>query len=247
MHVETEGIVLKETASKGNSRTLSLLTAKLGRINAVARGAKSLRSSLSAPSSQFTYSRFVLFCSGDRTVIDSAEPLELFIELRDDLERLSLAQYFTELTYFCAEENAPAPKHLQLLANSLYMLAKTQRLPLFIKACFELRMMSLCGYMPYLDSCGNCKKEDAADAVFIPDEGTYLCTKCSAYGGLPITSGMLSAMRHITQSDSKQLFSFSLSDDTSKRLSGVTEQFVSCQLDRTFPTLDFYKSLNIKK
>jgi DNA repair protein RecO (recombination protein O) len=62
---------------------------------------------------------------------------------------------------------------------------------------------------------------------------------------MPVTPGILDAMRYICVCDSKKLFSFSASPDTLEALSYVTESYLSTQLERGFSALDFYKSLLI--
>jgi len=245
--VETEGIVLREGSVSGNARSLVLLTAKLGKVTALARGAKSIRSSLAASCSQFVYSRFVLFCSQGRYTVDSAEPVELFIALRDDIRKLALAQYFAELSDYAAQEDMPAPEHLKLLANSLYILAKTERDPGLVKACFELRLMSICGYRPYLEGCAECGDDEISEAFFDPEAGGLVCRAC-AEAGMPVGSmeappGVIRAMRHILDSEWQRLFSFSLPESSAEILGHITERFVETQMGRSFPTLAFYSNL----
>ena len=60
---------------------------------------------------------------------------------------------------------------------------------------------------------------------------------------MPVSPGVLDAMRYICNCDSKKLFSFSASEETLESLSYVTESYLSTQLERGFSTLDFYKSL----
>ena len=62
---------------------------------------------------------------------------------------------------------------------------------------------------------------------------------------MPVTPGVLDAMRYITGCDPKHLFSFSAGEDTIAQLSGITEGYLSTQLERGFSALDFYKSLLI--
>jgi DNA repair protein RecO (recombination protein O) len=62
---------------------------------------------------------------------------------------------------------------------------------------------------------------------------------------MPITPGMLDAMRYICNCDSRKLFSFTASEQTFDQLSYVTESYLSTQLERGFSALDFYKSLLI--
>ena len=54
---------------------------------------------------------------------------------------------------------------------------------------------------------------------------------------------MLEAMRFICFCDPKKLFSFRLDDGALEQLAALTEGFLTTQLERGFPALDFYKSL----
>ena len=54
---------------------------------------------------------------------------------------------------------------------------------------------------------------------------------------------MLTAMRYIAWCEPKRLFSFSLEPEALKSLSSLTEAYLMTQLEHSFYTLDFYKSL----
>ena len=58
-----------------------------------------------------------------------------------------------------------------------------------------------------------------------------------------VGAAMLEAMRFICFCDPKKLFSFRLDDGALEQLAALTEGFLSTQLERGFPALDFYKSL----
>ena len=62
---------------------------------------------------------------------------------------------------------------------------------------------------------------------------------------LPVTAGMLEAMRYICLCDPKKLFSFQIGGETLEGLAALTEAYLSTQLERGFSALDFYKSLLI--
>jgi DNA repair protein RecO (recombination protein O) len=62
---------------------------------------------------------------------------------------------------------------------------------------------------------------------------------------MPVTPGLLDAMRYICLCDPKKLFSFSLGAETAEQLSALTEGYLSTQLERGFSAMDFYKSLLI--
>ena len=84
--------------------------------------------------------------------------------------------------------------------------------------------------------------------MFDLSAGQLECGSCGSGGGgirMPVTVGMLQAMRYICTCDGKKLFGFTLGEDNLEKLSSLTEGYLTTQLERGFSTLDFYKSLLI--
>ena len=50
-------------------------------------------------------------------------------------------------------------------------------------------------------------------------------------------------MRYILDADLKRLFSFTLSEEECSCLAHTCEAYTLTQLERSFPTLDFYKTM----
>ena len=114
---------------------------------------------------------------------------------------------------------------------------------------FRSRCACLAGYTPDLSGCAICG-ESLADKFDVA-AGHLECVRCRDLNSdgirIPITPGVLDAMRYICFSDPKQIFSYQLGEDTRSLLSQVTELYLITQLERGFPTLDFYKSLLIMR
>ena len=60
---------------------------------------------------------------------------------------------------------------------------------------------------------------------------------------LPLTEGGLAALRHVLGADGKRLYSFTLEKSALQALDHAGEAFIAAQLERSFRTLDYYKSL----
>ena len=60
---------------------------------------------------------------------------------------------------------------------------------------------------------------------------------------LPLTEGGLAALRHVLGTDGKRLYSFTLEKSALQALDHAGEAFIAAQLERSFRTLDYYKSL----
>jgi DNA repair protein RecO (recombination protein O) len=242
MQIKTDGVVIREQGTGESDRFVTLLTRDNGVLYAFARGARSLRSDRQSGTSLFAYADFTIRRGKDAYIVEEARPREVFFRLREDVERLSLAQYFCELSRELAPEETPAEEYLSLLLNALYLLTEGRRPQPLLKAVMELRLMSISGYMPDLTACAICGAAAEGEVFFDRREGCLYCAGCGE-GGEPLTAGMLAAMRHICFADPKRVFSFTLSDAGLERLSRLTEGYMHAHLNHTFKTLQFYKTI----
>lgn len=243
MYLKTKGLVLREVAYKESDKILTVLTENYGKMTLKARGVRKVGSPLKAACQLLACGEFTIFEYRGMSTINEAQTIELFGELRKDLELLSLGTYFAQVAEVLSQEDAPTPELLSLTLNALYALGKLGREQLLVKAAFELRAACQAGFSPDLEGCRTCGNPQPDR--FVLTDGCLECTGCR--GGeeirLPVSAGALAAMRHITGCLPGKLFSFRLAADSLKELSGITESYLSTQLGRSFSTLDFYKSL----
>ena len=245
MYLNTKGLVVRVTPYNDTDAILSVLTPNYGKLTLKARGLRRKNSPLIAPCQLLAYAEFVLFEYRNMYTINEAHSIELFSTLRKDLQKLSLGSYFAQAAETMSQEDMPNPELLSLVLNCLHGLSKMNLPEAMVKAVFELRSACLCGYMPDLYGCYRCgcSQPDRFDI----SEGRLECAACRDHTSvglrMPVTPGVLDAMRYICNCDSKKLFSFSTTSETLETLSYVTESYLSTQLERGFSTLDFYKSL----
>ena len=249
MQLSTPALVIGSKNLNEEDRLLTLLTRDRGVIRAYARSANRMSSRLSSTTALLCYSSMVLFYNKERYTVDSADYLSMFFGLRGEMENLSLATYFAEVASVLAPKEEPAEDFLRFVVNTLYLLEQKKRSRLFLKPVFELRALTLSGFMPDLVACGGCGSFEGKGFYFLPDEGALLCEDCAAgrYSGrvqpFLLPPGVLAAMRHIIYSPLEKLFSFQLGEDGLRALGRVTETYLIYQTERNYPTLDFYKSL----
>ena len=119
---KTKGLVIKEQTVGESDRLVTLLTADYGLVNAFVRGAKQLKNRLAASTSLFAYSEFSIYQGKNANVVDGANPIEIFFDLRKDIERLAVAQYFAQLAFELANEGQPEEEMLSVILNSFVYL-----------------------------------------------------------------------------------------------------------------------------
>lgn len=247
MHIVTKGIVLRETNYKEADKILTVLTEEGGKRTVKARGCRRKGSTLAAPSQLLVWSDMTLFEYKDYYTLNEGSTINLFRNLRGDLEKLALGSYFAEVVESVAEEGCPEPEMLSLLLNSLYALdALDKPLPL-VKAAFELRLLCAAGYAPLADACGVCGRPEPENPCLNLSEGVLHCAACRGEVGegisMPLSPSAMSALKYIVYGDPKRLFSFHVDEESLRLLGDASEAFLLTQLERGFKTLDFYKQL----
>lgn len=238
----TCGLVLRETVTRDADKILTVLTPDRGRLSVIARRARRKGSRVAAACQLLAYSEMTLYEKGRWTMLDAADTIELFDGLRQDLTALSLAAYFAELTEAVSDGSGDV---LPLLLNALYALSALKKPPQLVKPAFQFRLMALAGYEPMADGCALCGAPEPENPMLDVVHGVVHCGKCREKGGLslPLTASGLAALRYVLYGDPRRLYSFSLPPEGLRALNHAADAYVSAQLERSFRTLDYYKTI----
>ena len=246
MQRKTQGLVIKEQAVGESDRLVTVLTKDEGVVRAFARRAKQLKHSTNAATWLLCYSRFTLSKGKNAYNISEAFPIEVFFDLRKDITRLALAQYFCQLAVEVVPEGVEAGEYLRLVLNALHFLCKGSRPQAVLKAIVELRMLSEAGYMPNVAYCAHCGAYESPRMYFKINRGELYCQECYIDNGdpcAPLSPAALTAMRHIVFADFEKIFSFTVSPGAQQELAAAAEAYTMQILQKRPKTLDFYYSL----
>ncbi len=242
-----KGLVLRTADYKESSKMLTVLTDALGKISVSARGATRLKSRIAAACQPMAFSEMVISESKDRYYLKEASTLELFSGMTADLKRYALGCYFLELLDAACPETMEEPEALSLGLNALWLLAEGKKDAQLVKCAFELRLMALLGYQPEVEACAACGREEPDSPVLDLRGGALYCHSCAleamAQRPRALDAGSLQALRFILSSPPGRVFSFQLGAKPLRRLCDIAEGYVSEQLERSFRTLDYYKSI----
>lgn len=237
---------MRETRYKEADRILTVLTADQGKITVKARGALRKGSRIGAASQPLCYSEFTMFGNRGRWTADEGTSVEQFLGLREDIAQLALGAYFADLLDTVCPEDVPAPRTLSLALNALYALSRGIYGPEHVKAVFELQLLCMEGYAPEVDACGVCGRADVQEPMFSPGSGLVHCRDCGSVvtgGSVALDAEALDAMRYIAEAEPKRAFSFAIPEESEMRLGKACESFVRQQLDKSFYSLDYWKSV----
>ncbi len=245
MQFTTNGLIVMEKNIGELDRLVTILTEE-GLIRAFVRGAKSLKSKNLVATQLLAYSRLLLYKGRDKYIVNEADLIEMFFDLRNDITKLSLAQYFCELIIAVNPQLTESKDILRLILNGLYFLSKDKIQENLLKSIVEMRMMSICGYMPNIVGCIKCGTYEKREMNFFPEKGVICCLECSegvSGNKIKINNSILSAIRHTIYSEFKKLFCFTISDNNIKKYNKLSEYYVKIKTERDLKTLDFYHKI----
>ena len=115
-----------------------------------------------------------MFRGQEHYTINSCDTIEVFYNLRTDLDKLQYAVDITKIIQDVTNENENSYKILQLYLNTLYMLSETDKNPDFITSVFKIKLLCFLGFKPKIDKCAVCGNTEHLNYFSIKEGTKYL-------------------------------------------------------------------------
>ena len=183
---KTEAVVLRSIRYGEADRVLHLYSQDRGRLGAVAKGARRVRSRLGGRLEPLSRVRLVLHEGRGElctiTQVDTVRPHAGLRERRGSLERGAQACEAVLRLLDSNEPNAPA---YNLLCNELALLDSDPEAATRAHAlAFRMKLLLAAGFAPELTACAACGEREHL-AGFSPAAGGVVCSGCEA-GSFPL-------------------------------------------------------------
>lgn len=174
---QDEAFVLKSIPLKEADKILILLSSSRGKYKAIAYGIDKPKSKKRGFLQPFTYTKVLVRESKDWKVIEQSEGVNFFPKIKESVEGFFLASYFCELVDAVVQDDEVSPLILDLLMEALDFFGRGENY--LLARSFELKLLDLAGFAPYLDNCLVCKTSVKKEKYFLnPALGGILCSDC---------------------------------------------------------------------
>lgn len=248
--LNTQGIVLKAVRYKENDVILTLFTRKLGKVAAIARGAKKNKSSLLSSSQLFSYSNYTLKRQGNMYRVSQSDTIKSFYDISYDIEAFSYATYVTKLVENTTLENQTNNRLFVLLAQTLYLYTQENVDKKFVTRAFELKFLDYMGFRPVINRCSSCGSKESNYSTFNVYEGGVVCKNCSQNmeGNINVDVTTIKLMEYILSNDTLQCSKAKVSKYIVYELEKILRKYLSVYIDNVnFKSLHLLQELeNIK-
>lgn len=215
--MKTKGIVILENNMGDFDKMVTILTPQ-GKIGCAAKGARRPRSLLMAGTQYLCFAEYLLYKSTSTYRINSCDTIEIFYNIRTDLDKLKAAAQITKIINDVTYENQNTYKILQLVLNSIYLISETEKDSNFILDVFKIRLLCLLGFAPQINECTNCHSKENLRYFSLNSSGL----KCSPCGKIDkscieLKESTINSLKYIVLSPDKKVFSFNISEETRER------------------------------
>jgi DNA repair protein RecO (recombination protein O) len=180
---QSHAIILKVTSHGESDKIVTLYSPDLGKITAIAKGAKRSKKRFVNKLEPFTLLHIFYRTPqrGSLFFLSEAELINAYLSLRTSYPRYITAMFINELVQrFCGEHD-PDPAVFTLL-NWAFDSLKNANPPDKTATLFLLRLLGFCGYQPQLDGCSSChrplEQTKSKNFTLYPGNGSLVCARC---------------------------------------------------------------------
>jgi DNA repair protein RecO (recombination protein O) len=200
--LSTEVVVLRHTDWGEADRLLVVFSREAGKLRAVAKGVRKMRSRKAGHLEPFTRVKILMARGRDFWILTQAETVDMYMPVRDDLLRTAYAGYVIELLDRFTYEEGENRSLYQLLVETLERVSGLPD-PFSAVRYYEIRLLDLLGFRPELGRCVQCGAAiQPEDQYFDSMYGGAVCPGCGQHSASaqPVSMQTLKFLRHYQRS-----------------------------------------------
>jgi DNA repair protein RecO (recombination protein O) len=196
MLIKTEAIILKSMKYRDTSKIVTFYTKEYGKLKGIAKGARTAKNKFGSALEPMTRSMLVIYKKEHRDLhlISQCDAIDSFKNLTEDLDRMTTAFAVIELMNQVTHDEERNPALFALLGETLSVLNSSSKNYASLFHAFRLRLVSLFGYAPNFEVCGECGNPLVPDnggkqfAVQLA-RGAVFCNHCCTPSNSPMSMG----------------------------------------------------------
>ena len=236
-------------------------TKDYGRIRGIVKGIRDTRARFGSTLEPFSLNEILFYRrrkGGDLHLISQVELVDLFPDVREDLESLAAASYCTELVKELVEGEEPSPGIFELMHDAIKFLSSGASAK---RACriFEVKLFDLLGLVPEVKECVFCRTAPQGAVYFNVRAGGLVCESCAGKHragarrvasaqndtSAPVSRGMLNFLDHVKRVPFSGLRPVKVSQEVGEELEKILRRFTDFHLSHKLKSLTFMEKIGL--
>jgi DNA repair protein RecO (recombination protein O) len=240
----TPAITLKSRKWGDADRIVTFYTMRVGKLRAIARGARRMKSRFGSALEPFVLSELNLFEKPNDHLyrLSQADIRDPLTPLREDLGRMAAAARLANLVAALTGEGDACPQIFETLLAGLHAIEHGGDAAL-TTLLFQIRLLGLGGFRPRVDPCAACgQHRDSGAGRFSAIAGGLLCERCGARDRdrtMPLSAGSIALLQHALQWNPAVLTRLKAGGRMREELERAIEAYVTVVAGKRLPPVDF--------
>ena len=248
--IKLQAITIGFTNYREYDRVLTLFSPERGILTATAHAVRRPKSEIRACADMFYYGEFVLRKNEKGYLsVKSADMVEVFYDLRTDINRLSCATYMCDFVRATALQEEEQQEYFVMLLRCLSALCYDKADYKCVKIKFELSAMEILGYGASFEECAQCGRKIEGRAFLMDGTGGAVCRECNLERrGEDISPRALATLKQIQNMPVNSLSIIKMNDEVYTEINKRFKRYMYWHLERNIKSAAFLdKSYNYVK
>jgi DNA repair protein RecO (recombination protein O) len=235
MILQTPAIVLKRFDFRETSQIATFFTRDFGKVKGILKGIRKDHKKFGSTIDQFSVNDIVYYSHRDTDLhlVGQCDLKHFFFKIRKDMKRTMAASYIIELVDAIMPIEEKNAEVYDLTFDCLSTLEDIDDINKLVHA-FQIKILLLSGFRPFLDSCVVCQKKMTSRMRFSMKLGGLLCEDCRAndLSATALSRGTVASLLHIERYSLKDILRLKLTALTRKELKFILNNFLIYHIDR---------------
>ena len=245
--ITTQALVLRRWDLRETSLLVNFLTLDSGKISGELKGIRADYRKFASQVDIFSLNDIVFYQKRNSSVhlVSQCDLRDPFPGLRGDMRLINMASTVCELLDGVLEVEDPNEKIFTLALDVLSELSVNPN-PEKILSIFKIKMLTLSGFKPHLDSCVSCGSTSSAQFRFSTALGGLLCDRCRQKDmkSRSIFRGTIATIQHIEKNEFRNALKLGMNPQIKRELDFVLNSFLEYHLGKRLKServLEFLK------
>lgn len=174
-------IILKEVKYKDNDKILHCFSRSMGKITVIAKNSRKTNSKNLSLTQSMSYISADLYMGKGMYRLSDGEVINSFYGIKNNYDSFIYSSYVLEILNHILQENENYSKLFDMTVKLFNILTESVGNIETLISAYEIKLISILGYKPCLDSCISCSREEENYVFSIP-EGGLVCKNCRERG-----------------------------------------------------------------
>ncbi len=234
---KTEGIVLRRYNLRETSLIVHFYTLESGRITTVLKGVRQDPGKFASSVDLFTHNDIVFYKKRNTALhlVSQCDLKENFTPIRQDMIKVGVANMMLELLDAVMPLEDANSDIFNLALSCLSEVALSNN-PDKILTIFKIKLLSLSGFKPHLDSCVSCGDKIIDQSKFSLSLGGLLCKRCLSkdFSSREIFRGTIATILYIERNNLRTNLNLGMNPVIKKELGLILNAFLNFHLQKYF-------------